>query len=149
MSVISSVSCRLSHATTCRSGRSGFYADKLNLTPKYLTTGHPQGQRDVRLPTGSTVFVILEGEEPAEIFDAEHSGDSLQAQFPEPVLFRQVFQEPHGTNAIGIPYERLIVLIFRNRQTTIVLLDCYIRRRQVLVGIPAAVVSIYSLPFSG
>ena len=68
----------------------GFYAGQLHLTPKYLTT-------IIRKTSGRT----------AEIFDDEYSGDRLLPQFPQPVVFRQVFPQPHGHDPVGIPDEQI------------------------------------------
>ena len=77
----------------------GFYAGQLHLTPKYLTT-IIRRRMDRRLRGARS-------QKPAEIFDDEHSGDRLLPQFPQPVVFRQVFPQPHGHDPVGIPDEQI------------------------------------------
>lgn len=45
------------------------------------------------------------GEEPAQILDDEHTGDLLFAELPQPVVLRQIFQDPHGADPFGVPHE--------------------------------------------
>lgn len=80
----------------------GFYAGQLNLTPKYLTT-------IIRKTSGRTAvqwiddYVVLEAKKPAEILHDEHPGDLLLPEFPQPVVFREILQEPYGHDPHRLP----------------------------------------------
>ena len=77
----------------------GFYARQLCITPKYLTTltdqravgfGVDRQLRDHR------------GQDTAQIFHHEHSGDRLLPQFPEPIVLRQLLQTQYGHVAFAV-----------------------------------------------
>lgn len=78
-----------------------FYARRLNITPKYLSTV----SKDVSGKTAGPVDRRSgdpRGKKPAALFGHEHPGDRLSPQLLDPVVLRQIFQTAHGLQPVAV-----------------------------------------------
>ena len=78
-----------------------FYARRLNITPKYLSTVSKdvsgKNRRPVDRRSGDP-----RGKKPAALFGHEHPGDRLSPQLLDPVVLRQIFQTTHGLQPVAV-----------------------------------------------